>query len=407
MIDTILQNIDGMSNEIVELQKKLVSIPALGPDNGGDGEKEKTDFVMDYVKALGITDIREMNAPDERVSCGYRPNFAAIIPGEDTSRTFWIISHIDIVPTGEPTLWSSDPFELKVEGDKIIGRGVEDNNGGTAPSLVLAKSIMEAGATPPMNLGLIFVADEETNSHYGLGYVADKHADMFKKDDLFLIPDFGTPEGDMIEIAEKSSMWVKVSVFGKQCHASTPDEGVNSLVAASAYILRVKEIEEKFNDEDPLFDPARSTFAPTQKLANVENVNTIPGKDVFYVDCRILPKYDLGEVQQAFHDLARLVESEYGVRIEAEVVQGEQAAPPTSMDAEIVKRLAAGVKEVYGVEGRPAGIGGGTVAAILRRAGFDCAVWATCQGVAHQPNEYSLISRQVGDAKVMAKALFG
>lgn len=407
MINTVLNAIDGMDKDVVELQKQLVALVALGPDNDGDGEKEKSDFIQDYLKGLGITDIREMNAPDDRVSCGYRPNFAAIIPGEDTSRTFWIMSHTDIVPPGDESLWDTAPFELTVDGDRMYGRGVEDNNGGSVPALVLAKSIMESGATPPINVGLMFVADEETGNKYGLSHVVAHHADLFSKSDLFLIPDFGAPESDLIEIAEKSMLWLKVSVFGKQCHASTPDEGVNSLIAASAYIIRVKEIGEVFDKQDPLFTPAGSTFTPTKKEANVPNVNTLPGLDVFYVDCRVLPCYELDEVRQAFYDLARLVETDYGVRILVEEVQGEQAAPATPADSEVVKRLGHAIQEIYNVEGRPAGVGGGTVAAYLRNAGYDCAVWATCQGVAHQPNEFALISKQVGDAKVMAKAIFG
>jgi succinyl-diaminopimelate desuccinylase len=42
------------------------------------------------------------------------------------------------------------------------------------------------------------------------------------------------------------------------------------------------------------------------------------------------------------------------------------------------------------------------VAAYLRRAGIDCAVWARLGDCAHQPNEYALVENILGDAKVMA-----
>ena len=60
-----------------------------------------------YDGASGSVQTRDVDlaplgiAPDETVPCGFRPNLAAIIPGEDTERTFWIISHVDVVPAGD------------------------------------------------------------------------------------------------------------------------------------------------------------------------------------------------------------------------------------------------------------------------------------------------------------------
>ena len=230
--------------------------------------------------------VREMNAPAADVPCGYRPNLAAVLPGKDTSRTFWIISHIDVVPPGDASLWDEDPYTLVRDGDTLIGRGVEDNHQGMVSSLLLARALKDLNVTPPMNLGLLLVADEETGSHFGLEYVVREHADLFGEKDLFLVPDFGTPDAETVEIAEKSMCWIKVVVTGKQCHASTPHEGVNALVAASDLIMRARALYEIFNDTNPLFDPSGSTFEPTKKEANVQNINTLPGRDVFHFDCR-------------------------------------------------------------------------------------------------------------------------
>jgi succinyl-diaminopimelate desuccinylase len=62
--------------------------------------------------------------------------------------------------------------------------------------------------------------------------------------------------------------------------------------------------------------------------------------------------------------------------------------------------LTRAIKEVYGVDARPQGIGGGTFAAIFRRDGYPVAVWATLDDLAHQPNEYCRISNMINDAKV-------
>jgi succinyl-diaminopimelate desuccinylase len=405
MSDRVFKHIDTLVSELVELQRNLVAIPALGPLNGGPGEKDKADWLKKRLEEMELGPVREMNAPAADVPCGYRPNLATVLPGEDTSRTFWIISHIDVVPPGDASLWDDDPYTLVRDGDTLIGRGVEDNHQGMVSSLLLARALKDLGVTPPMNLGLLLVADEETGSHFGLEYVVREHSDLFGDKDLFLVPDFGTPDAETVEIAEKSMCWIKVVVTGKQCHASTPHEGVNALVAASDLIMRARALYEIFNDTNPLFDPSGSTFEPTKKEANVQNINTLPGRDVFHFDCRVLPHYDLEDVLGELRRMADETEKAFGVRIEIDTVQREQAAPQTPEDSEIVHRVMNAIRTVYGCNPRPVGIGGGTVAAILRRQGHDAVVWSKLNHQAHQPNERSSIANTLGDAKVMAAVL--
>lgn len=409
VLEAICDHLDGERQTVIDLQSRLVAIPALGPENSDaatEAELPKALYLASYLQDHGLPDPHWINAPDSRVVCGYRPNLACVLPGEDTSRTFWVIGHTDVVPPGDLSLWESDPWTLRLEGDRIYGRGVEDNHQGLVSGLLLAKAFVDKGLTPPMNIGLLFVADEETGSGFGLDYVLEHRPELFNKNDLFVVPDFGTKDSSMVEIAEKSMLWAKVTVQGKQCHASTPDAGLNTLRAAAKYIVALERLYQDFPETDPLFSPARSTFEPTKKEANVPNVNTVPGQDVFYIDCRILPCYDVDTILARIKDIGREIEEETGTHMKYESVQYAQAAPSTSADSEVVRRLLPAIRKVYNTEPKPSGIGGGTVAAFLRRKGFPAAVWSTCVHNAHQPNEYSLISDQLGDAKVFAHALY-
>ena len=64
--------------------------------------------------------------------------------------------------------------------------------------------------------------------------------------------------------------------------------------------------------------------------------------------------------------------------------------------------LGKAIKNVYRIDAKAQGIGGGTVAAIFRRLGYHAAVWSTLDDLAHQPNEYCRITNLIGDAKVFA-----
>lgn len=188
MLDQVLAALDGQRDVVIDLQRRLTAVPALGPDNGGPGERDRADCLKALLASMGLPEAREYNAPDPRVPCGHRPNLAVVLPGADTTRTFWVISHLDIVPPGDLSLWRTDPYTLHVDGDRIHGRGVEDNQQATVSSLLVAKALTDAGLTPPVNYGLLFVADEETGSKYGLDFVVKSHPELFGPEDRSWLP---------------------------------------------------------------------------------------------------------------------------------------------------------------------------------------------------------------------------
>lgn len=405
MLSTVLELLENSRDELLRLQTDLVAIPALGPTNGGQGEKMKVEYLADHVARFQGVQTETIKSPDENVDCGYRPNLIIRRPGK-SPRTLWLIAHTDVVPTGDLSLWQGDPFVLRQEGDLIYGRGVEDNHQGMVSALLLLRALETAQARTDLSLGILLAADEETGNTHGIEYIMRHHPHVFAPDDLIVIPDFGTPDGQAIEVAEKSVLWLKFTVRGKQCHASTPEAGVNSLIGASALILALDRLHTVFDACDPLFDPPISTFAPTKMEANVPNVNTIPGQDVFHLDCRVLPTYPLEDIEREVRTICDKVELERGVRIAFAPVVTEQAAPATPVDCEAVTRLTAALQKARGLEARVIGIGGGTVAAAFRKRGLPAICWSTLMHTAHQPNEHSSVTATIADARVFAHLLF-
>ncbi len=396
--------IDQASETVVALQGELVRRNAVGPASGGPGEQEKADFVEAWMTSQGFPSVRRLTAMDNGVP---RPNLACVLPGRDRSRRLWIMSHLDVVPPGDASLWKSDPFSLRVEGDKLVGRGVEDNHQGIVCSLLAAKALLANGLAPECDVGLLFVADEETGSVHGIRWLLDRHRDLFGGNDAFLVPDAGNEDGSLVEVAEKSILWLRLRTVGKQVHASTPHLGRNAMTAGSHLVVKLADLYARFDLRDPLFDPPMSTFEPTRREPNVPNVNTIPGEDVFFLDCRILPTVSVEAVQLAVREIAREVATHHRVVIHVDVVQREDAAPATPPSADLVQRLVRSVRKVYNVDARPKGIGGGTVAAYLRRNAWPVVVWSRQDETAHQPNEYVWIPNLVGDAKVFADLMLG
>lgn len=402
MKDQILKKIESYENYAIELQRGLTAIPALAPSSGGNGEYDKAKWLEGELKKLKFDSIEWINAPQPEAKNGIRPNVIARYKGKSSAKTIWFMAHLDVVPPGEAKLWKTDPYKMEVQGRNLVGRGVEDNQQAIASSIMVVKAMMELDYRPEYDIALLFCADEETGSGFGADYISEKRPDIFGKEDMFFVPDSGTEDGSLIEVAEKSIMWMKVITHGKQCHASRPKLGINAFKAASELITKYQKLYKKFPKKDKLYEPPISTFEPTKKENNVPNVNTLPGEDVFYMDCRVMPCYQLTEVKAEMRKMADEVEAKFGVKISFEPQQEAQAAPPTDPKAAIVMALKKGIKEIYGVKAKAYGIGGGTVAAFFRRLNLPVVVYARLNETAHMPNEYCVIDHMMGDAKVFA-----
>jgi succinyl-diaminopimelate desuccinylase len=398
----ITKRIDSYREAMIELQIALCAVSAVGPENGGDGELLKANFLINRLLQMGFKNFRHYDANDQRVSSGIRPNFTTTIEGKNKNKFIWIITHMDIVPPGELRLWSHDPYSAYVRNGHIFGRGVEDNQQDMVASIFAAKAMIEEGIIPDNSINLAFVSDEETSSNMGLYYMIDSAGPLFNDDDLIVVPDSGNPEGSLIEVAEKSMLWLCFKTIGKQCHGSNPQLGNNAFVAASHLVTKLVKLKKLFPKSDPLFDPPQSTFEPTKKEANVGNINTIPGEDIFCMDCRVLPEYDLQDVMKAIQIIVQGIEKQFKVQIEISITQHVQSAEPTSPDAPIVQMLTKAIQEVYNVKAYAGGVGAGTVASYIRKKNYPVAVWSKTNQTAHQPDENCPIDNILGNAKVFA-----
>ncbi len=413
-LETVAGEVERLRDEMVETLVELIKIPAISPDYGYEGEYDKAQKLLGIIKDWPFDKVEVYNAPDERAKNGVRPSILAYYYGQDGDKSprLWILTHMDVVPPGDLSKWAvTEPFNPVVKDGKVYGRGSEDNGQSLVASLYAVKAMMNLGIRPKRTVILAFVSDEETGSHYGVEWLIKNHPELFRKDDLVLVPDGGNEDGTFIEVAEKSILWFKVKIRGKQVHASMPDKGLNAhRVALDLTYHLDKHLHEKYSERDELFDPPESTFEPTMVKNPADSPNIAPGEHEVVFDCRVLPEYDLDEVLGDVEKLASEVREKYRKEIDGmllpeisvEILQRGDAAPPTDPKSEIVLLLKEALRKLRGKEAKVGGIGGGTFAAFFRRLGIPAVVWATLDETAHQPNEYAKIDNMVEDAKVMA-----
>ena len=396
-LDSILKRIEGSTDDMIADMSAMIRIPAIGPLNGGKGEGLRADKVLEFLK--DFDSIERIDVKDVLDGTVMRPNILAKKNGKGKG-TVWIVSHLDTVLPGDLEEWRTPPYEPVVKDGKIYGLGTEDN-GQAIISSIYASKFFELGKLTKRSIGLAIVADEETTSTMGIEYLIN--AGLFGPDDVFVVPDWGVPGGTMVEVAEKHLIWLKFSVEGKQTHGSTPQKGLNAYRVSTNMLSDILDrLERKYPDSDPLFRPTVSTFEPTKAIATVGNINTIPGYHEFWLDIRLLPRYDPDDLIVYAKELGEKWEKRTGAKITVTVEQRTRSGKPSDIECPEFRALRDSISSVVGKEPETVGVGGGTCANFFRLAGYNAYVWQTGGGSLHQPNEYCDLDNLRSDAKVFA-----
>ncbi len=403
--DQLMRRISDEEERIVKALCDMLRIKAVGPENGGAGEGERGEHLLAVAKEMGFDTVELYESEDERVPSGRRPNIVIRAKGT-TDKNVWVVTHMDVVPEGDLDAWESPPYEPRMADGRVYARGAEDNGQDLIASLFALEALMKAGVRPEFNVGLAFVSDEEYGNTHGIDLLIDKG--IFKEGDLIVVPDHGYPDGATMAVVEKSVAWVRVVVIGRQTHGSTPDNGVNAFETAARYLTACMDrLRAKFSASDDLFDPPKSTFVPTKCEANGDNINTVPGRQQFACDFRVLPEYDLDDIMAEMQDVARAVEASSGAQVEVSFIEKTTSAGRTSPNSEVVIRLGRAIQTVGGITPKAIGIGGATCANPFRRIGLDAVAWSMIPGTGHDANEYIEVSGLMFDTKVYATLFAG
>ena len=165
---------------VIEDLTALVAIPSVSslPDRHAD-----VDATVDAVSALlaaeGCDDI-------EVVREGGQPAIIARFPAPEGRPTVCLYAHLDVQPTGDLALWTTEPFVATRRGDRLYGRGVVDDKAGIAVHLAALRAF---DGKPPVGVTLFIEGEEEIGSPT-LSTILERHADRLASD-VFVICDSG------------------------------------------------------------------------------------------------------------------------------------------------------------------------------------------------------------------------
>jgi len=136
------------------------------------GEEEGARFLKRLFDCAGIE--TEMVCPVEK-----RCNLLARLPGRSRRGALLLLNHIDVV-RAVPSLWKeSGPFEGKIKGGYLYGRGAYDMKSlGLAEALAM-RNIKEHGIVPSSDILFLAEADEEAGQRWGSRWLLEHRPEWF------------------------------------------------------------------------------------------------------------------------------------------------------------------------------------------------------------------------------------
>jgi acetylornithine deacetylase len=206
------------------------------------------DFVEDYLLGLSARFTRIPNAAGDKAAL-------FVTFGPDIDGGVVLSGHTDVVPViGQK--WTTPPFVLRRDGERLYGRGTCDMKGFDALCLAMAPEFLTAKLKKPIHIMLSY--DEETTCAGCLDTIARFGQDL-PRPSLAII---GEPTMMQVADAHKSIATYRTVVTGHEAHSSKPWLGISAVHVACELVAALERIGvELQSDRDPhgRFEPAFST----------------------------------------------------------------------------------------------------------------------------------------------------
>lgn len=221
-------------------------------------------YVADFLSALGF----ETDGWDVGPSATFpaHPLIVARLPGAGSGRSLAFNAHVDVVPVGDRSSWSQDPFGGAVVDGRLYGRGATDMKGGLAAAMWAVKTALGQGLEPRGDVVFHVVSDEEV-----VGNGTREIVERAPACDVTLSLE---PTELRLCAAEGGLVHFRIEVEGVEAHASTrylsvhaggkSGGGVNAIEKTIKLVVALQELERQWANakSHSILPPGYNTLGP-------------------------------------------------------------------------------------------------------------------------------------------------
>lgn len=357
-------------------------IAAPSPNPPGD-ERAVAAVIRDALPGLGLPPATVFGKSAER------PNLLVRIDGDGPR--LMLAGHMDTMPPGNLGSWQTDPYRLERADGRLAGLGVADMKSGLVAALHAASRLVRdpswSGA-----LDLLFVADEENCSDYGMKWLGTQG--LLAADAAVILEPGGGPDcrsWERLFIAQRGSAVADLVARGQPGHSAAQIPAEDRAGVALARAMTALADARLFAD---VRHPVDGT-SPTVNIGTMVSGGITPFMHpetlAATVEVRVIEGMTMAEV----HAAIRRVLAQAGLAGRVDVVAA--ASPldwvppsPAVRDGRLLAAATAAWRSVLGREPASGVLLGVTDSSWLSLAGIPTLPALGCGSlaVAHQPNEW-------------------
>jgi len=295
----------------VEFASALIKRPSVTPADAG-----ALDTLQSGLESLGFVCTRyPFGEGEARVD-----NLYARL-GKDAPN-FCFAGHTDVVPAGDESKWSQDPFAGDIKDGQLLGRGAADMKGAIAAFVGAVSELLFSGWTPEGSISFLITGDEEgpaINGTKKLLVAIDEAGEVI---DHCLVGEPTNPNqmGEMVKNGRRGSFNADITVTGKQGHVAYPHLGINPVPTLLGILNKLQA--RHLDDGSEFFQPSNLEITTVDVGNPTENMIPETAKARFNVRFNVehsgaaLTEWLEGILAEARQDFDGTVEAE--IRISGE-----------------------------------------------------------------------------------------
>jgi len=288
-------------DELVKLTQDLIRIPSVRRE--GEKEEKVALFLARLLEQMGLDVVVETVEPGS-------PNVIACLQGRQEGPCLMFECHTDVVTEGDVSEWEYSPFEGKLEGGRIYGRGSCDTKGNLAAAVKAVQAIRQSRVPFKGKILLGILVDEEGLMTGVKHFIRQGWA---KGVDAAIICE---PDDNYPCLIQKGALRVELITSGKMSHGAMPLSGLNPILPMVSILEKIRKLEEEEIGrlgKDPLL--GYPSFTPTVLCAPVKGepqLNVMPSQCRALLDIRTIPGQSHEVLKKRLEDI--VAEEERAVR---------------------------------------------------------------------------------------------
>ncbi|KKM90097.1 hypothetical protein LCGC14_1242020 [marine sediment metagenome] len=250
--------------------------------------------------------------------------------------------HTDVVPTGPAEKWSSPPFEAKIIGDMLYGRGTADMKGSIAAFVTACERFVKKHPDHKGSIAYLITSDEEGPAINGTVKVIETLQNRGETIDWCVVgePSSTDKVGDIVKNGRRGSLNGRLTIKGKQGHIAYPHLANNPIHLVVPALTELCSIE---------WDQGNADFPPTSfQISNFNSgtgaTNVIPGTTDVVFNFRYSTEVTHEELQLRVESLLDNYDFDYELNWEL------SGKPFRTASGELLEAVKTAVKRVTGYD---------------------------------------------------------